>query len=189
MQSSHPKHRANLFIALFVVVQLALPLSYYLGNNPFDERFAWRMFSPVRLASCTVQAFEVSNGQRRTIRLSKEIHQVWINLLRRARPDVIREVSRFLCEARSDTEKADVRLSIQCIRPDAVTKPVCTAPRDQNRDGVPDSYERSVHCDGLTALECFRRDCPSESVETCRAKRCEMWIKKPEDPVCGVPDE
>ena len=37
---------ANIFIVAVIASQIWLPLSYYLGDDPFDERFAWRMFSP-----------------------------------------------------------------------------------------------------------------------------------------------
>ena len=37
---------ARLFCWLFVAVQVALPLKYYIWNDdPFDESYAWRMFS------------------------------------------------------------------------------------------------------------------------------------------------
>jgi hypothetical protein len=35
---------ANVFIALFLAYQLAMPLRWYLGDRGFDERFSWRMF-------------------------------------------------------------------------------------------------------------------------------------------------
>ena len=38
------------FILVFVLSQLLLPLHYYVGRrDPHDERFAWRMFSPMRM--------------------------------------------------------------------------------------------------------------------------------------------
>ena len=44
------------FIAVFVAVQLALPLHYYLlRDDHHDERFAWRMFSSTRMLTCTVE--------------------------------------------------------------------------------------------------------------------------------------
>ena len=40
------------FIAVFIATQLVLPLRYYvLRDDEHDERFAWRMFSPMRMAS------------------------------------------------------------------------------------------------------------------------------------------
>jgi hypothetical protein len=44
------------FIIAFLAVQLLLPLHYYLvRHDPHDERFAWRMFSPMRMADCAVR--------------------------------------------------------------------------------------------------------------------------------------
>ena len=40
------------WIALFLVVQMAVPASYYLRKDRHDERFSWRMFSTMRMAKC-----------------------------------------------------------------------------------------------------------------------------------------
>jgi len=52
--SSPPKGRVRLFVSFFIVAyllwQLALPLSYYVGDDKLDERFAWRMFSAFGIA-------------------------------------------------------------------------------------------------------------------------------------------
>src|SRR5690242_15394556 len=46
-----PRNRlwSNVFIALFLAYQLAMPLRYYLGGRGYDERFSWRMFSTLRM--------------------------------------------------------------------------------------------------------------------------------------------
>ena len=70
--SSPPPGRVRLFVSFFIVVyllwQLALPFSYYVGDNKLDERFAWRMFSAFGIArtACRidVRPFPTSPEQR-----------------------------------------------------------------------------------------------------------------------------
>jgi hypothetical protein len=64
----------NLFIVGWVGLQVALPLSYYLGDDRFDERFAWRMFSPVRLSECRVKLVDRTDGAATIVRPNAELH-------------------------------------------------------------------------------------------------------------------
>ncbi|HVV87408.1 MAG TPA: hypothetical protein VHE35_30410 [Kofleriaceae bacterium] len=82
------------FIAAFVVVQLALPLDYYLARrDPHDERFAWRMFSPTRMVTCHVTM--TVDGQ--PVTLEKEFHDAWLALAARGRRTVIEQMGYHLC--------------------------------------------------------------------------------------------
>ncbi len=53
-RSAAPRRGAAGSSRVFVLVQLLLPLLYYVRPQaiPHDERFAWRMFSPMRMARC-----------------------------------------------------------------------------------------------------------------------------------------
>jgi len=102
----------RVFILLFLVVQLSVPAGYYLWHdNPMDERFAWRMFSPIRIGGCKVKAYR----DTQPVALGREVHVVWGNLLRRGRLDVARGVARHLCQTSTDRR---VRLEISCTQPD-----------------------------------------------------------------------
>jgi hypothetical protein len=82
------------FIAVFVVVQLLLPLHYYLvRRDPHDERFAWRMFSPMRMARCTPKV--VLDGK--PLELESEFHEAWLELAERGRFVVIEAMAEHLC--------------------------------------------------------------------------------------------
>jgi hypothetical protein len=65
--------RGRLFVSLFIVAylfwQLAVPLSYYLGDNESDERFSWRMFSALGqvLKPCLVQIREFPTSPEREV--------------------------------------------------------------------------------------------------------------------------
>ncbi len=50
---------SDMFIACFLLAQIALPLRYYLGGRGTDERFSWRMFSSQRVEQCAVDVDEV----------------------------------------------------------------------------------------------------------------------------------
>lgn len=82
---------------LLFVMQLLLPLRYYFGNDPYDERFAWRMFSTVRQHQCRLSAQDTRNGQPVPVSLPTEVHVGWITLLRRNRSAVVRKYLRFRC--------------------------------------------------------------------------------------------
>ena len=95
--SRHPG--LNAFILLFLVFQLAVPLTYYVRDDPYDERFAWRMFSGIRLQTCEPHAFrEDDSGKELGITLTKAIHVAWINMMKRNRPAVIRAFLENQCE-------------------------------------------------------------------------------------------
>ncbi|HEU0033135.1 MAG TPA: hypothetical protein VFQ53_21025 [Kofleriaceae bacterium] len=100
--------RRGWFIAIFVAVQLVLPLRYYLAHrDPHDERFAWRMFSPMRMATCT-PAFEIDH---KPVALGNEFHEAWIELARRGRFAVVEAMARRLC---SDHPGAEVTVKLSC---------------------------------------------------------------------------
>ncbi|MCA9540458.1 MAG: hypothetical protein KC620_16275 [Myxococcales bacterium] len=169
-------------IAAFVALQIYLPLSYYLGGDPFDERFAWRMFSPVRLSNCSVGLYEVVDGVERPIDLTDELHVVWINLLKRARPAVIdRAVEKFCAERGAG---ADVRIDLSCTPPDAVVKAICNGARDANGDGVPDAYDRNRYCDA-SPKDCFVADCGERSADVCYREECRMQVVPRDRNVCA----
>jgi len=98
----------SVFIGCFLALQLALPLSYYTCNDDKnDERFAWRMFSPVRYTQCATQ-FTV-DGER--VRLTKTFHESWAKIADRGRKVVIRRMAQRLCD---DNEGKQVRVRLEC---------------------------------------------------------------------------
>ena len=83
------------FILVFALAQLLLPLRYYVGRrDPHDERFAWRMFSPMRMAHCR-PSFEL-DGQR--FELGSHFHEAWIELAERGRFVVVDAMAKHVCE-------------------------------------------------------------------------------------------
>lgn len=82
------------FIAAFIAVQLLVPLHYYLGRrDPHDERFAWRMFSPMRMAHCSPQF--LLDG--RPFDLGGTFHMAWLELAERGRFVVIEDMAAHVC--------------------------------------------------------------------------------------------
>lgn len=113
--TSRARKLANAFIALFLAIQVAVPLSYYLGNRMYDERFGWRMFSTLRLQACELEVEEVpragSAGAPRPVRLHESLHIAWINLMKRGRPDVIDKAMRARC---TGDDVFEVRVARRC---------------------------------------------------------------------------
>ena len=82
------------FIAVFLAIQLLLPLHYYvLRRDQHDERFAWRMFSPIRMVRCEV-AMTVDDKE---VALASEFHEAWLALAARGRRGVIEAMGHRLC--------------------------------------------------------------------------------------------
>jgi hypothetical protein len=82
------------FIALWLVVQLCLPLHYYLIRaDEHDERFAWRMFSPLRMMRCSIEISVASQP----IVITSEFHDAWEKVAQRGRRSVIAAMGQHLC--------------------------------------------------------------------------------------------
>ena len=82
------------FILVFVASQLALPLLYYVARrDPHDERFAWRMFSPMHMTRCT-PTFKLDGNP---VALASEFHEAWLVLADRGRFVIIEKMAAHLC--------------------------------------------------------------------------------------------
>lgn len=103
------------FIAVFVLVQLLLPLRYYLRHrDPHDERFAWRMFSPIRMAQCS----PIVTIDGAPANLGNDFHEAWIEIAKRGRFKVIEAMGAKLCAKYPGKE---VNVVLECTyldRPD-----------------------------------------------------------------------
>ena len=109
------------FIALFLLLQAAIPATYYVSAHASDERFCWRMFSTVRVHR-VIHAKHCDVNVRRNIdkdgRLVDEpvaiesmIPQVWIASLKRNQVEVIRKVLDRCCNS---GPARDVQLDVVC---------------------------------------------------------------------------
>ncbi len=117
----------NAFIAIVLASQILLPLRYYVGDDLFDERFAWRMFSPIRVTGCGVSWFEVQDGVRTPVQPATEIPVPWASLMRRARQPVIVGYARHRCERmRGQVAEPDLRAAVTCAHPDGTPRQIVT---------------------------------------------------------------
>ncbi len=98
----------GVLILLVVAGQLVLPIHYYTARrDPHDERFAWRMFSPMRMTQCTPH-FVIDGKQ---INLASEFHEAWIEIAKRGRFVVIEQMAATLCEKHPNTA---VYVTVDC---------------------------------------------------------------------------
>jgi len=98
-------------ILVVVASQLLIPLHYYLPSHrdPHDERFAWRMFSPIRMAKCEPK-FSVDGTP---LDLGTRFHEAWIELARR-RFHVVERMGETLC-AKQPTSSVEVTFECKYI--------------------------------------------------------------------------
>ena len=118
--ASHER-RALIFIHVFLALQLLLPLSYYtVRSDHNDERFAWRMFSSIRMTTCQVE-FRTGPDQSPVRNLHGIFHEAWLGLARRGRQSVINAMAQHLCQRsrtagdeEGGTEAPEVRATVVC---------------------------------------------------------------------------
>lgn len=122
MQDSGPdggnRTRQALTLA-FLAVQLGVPLAYYVvRDSAYDERFAWRMFSPTRMVDCRAQFLAKTSeaGEARPLRLSREISEPWIRWIRRGHVRVARAFAAHWCG--NQGPGATLEVTLVCGTPD-----------------------------------------------------------------------
>ncbi len=102
-----------LWLWLLVAAQVAIPASYYLRDERDDERFAWRMFSAVRMRRCEVSAYDVHGQSRGRVEIGQQLHASWVRSLERGRPTVIDRFLATRCAAGAD----EAQLERRCREP------------------------------------------------------------------------
>lgn len=166
------------FIVVWLALQIGLPLRYYMGDDVFDERFAWRMFSPVRLVPCQVRFIDTTGGGQELVRPETELHEVWTALLTRARRSVIEGYAERWCDVREARggPPPSLRVDITCSNPHEANLPICRgSTSDRNGNGLPDAYDTATtSCRELEARACYERDCGDRRPENCRTERCQV---------------
>ena len=134
------RFRTSLFIGAFAALQLLLPLRYYLGEDVYDERFSWRMFSGVRMQDCEVSVIETAGGADREVRLDDVLHVSWQTTLKRNREAVIWKFLELRCEGEG-VER--VRMVSHCQRAGGEAVPtversrVCESGAEDEREVAP----------------------------------------------------
>jgi hypothetical protein len=106
------RRRAGAFIAVFVLFQFAVPLSYLGREDASDERFTWRRFTGPEAPACQTSAWiEGVDGQRQEIVLESTIPKEWVEHLQRDRRSV---VDAFLRQKCNEAGVARVELINHC---------------------------------------------------------------------------
>jgi hypothetical protein len=94
---------ASIFIAVFLLWQIALPISYYLTEDDSDERFAWRMFSILSSfqKGCDVAVSEWGRtaGPTGNPPQPLDLQDGWSKLLAKSRLAVVEKYLRLRCQA------------------------------------------------------------------------------------------
>lgn len=104
----------NFALGAFFCLQIWLPLSYYLGDDPSDERFAWRMFSTTRLAKCKTSVVAAQQSQLESRLDAREhLHVAWVTNMTRNRQRVIETYLERVC----DDGYSSAKLTNVCVLP------------------------------------------------------------------------
>jgi hypothetical protein len=117
-----PRAVASAVIGAYLLWQILLPLSYYLGGDRADERFAWRMFSARREVNKTCRVHVIQwfpdggSWSHREIRLGQTTQPTWTRLLERRQPAVVEKFLRTRCALDSSVE--DIQFVRTCAGPD-----------------------------------------------------------------------
>ena len=90
--------QTQLFLASMLLLQLALPLTYYLGDRGYDDRFAWRMSSAQQEMNqrehTRILCDELVSGEQgemwHSVSVSGETLAVWEVAMQRRQPVIIR---------------------------------------------------------------------------------------------------
>jgi len=94
----------SLFIGAFLLWQVSVPLTYYLGQNKFDERFAWRMFSVLGWSQrkCSVTVTETVKSPDQASVPPQDLEVIigsFVNLLVGNRAAVVKKFLNTRCKA------------------------------------------------------------------------------------------
>jgi hypothetical protein len=88
--SAKSRRRSSIFIAAFVLLQFAIPLTYLGRDDASDDRFTWRRFAAPDAPNCETSAsLERFGGERETLRVEKLIHEDWVSYVQRGRQSVL----------------------------------------------------------------------------------------------------
>jgi len=103
-------------VIAFLALQLGLPASYYFTRGDrYDERFAWRMFSPIRMVTCQAR---FRDGDR-SVDVGRHLAQVWRTWLKRGHARVARGFGEHYCaEQRRLGGEPELTVDYRCRLPD-----------------------------------------------------------------------
>ena len=94
---------SSALIVLVLGYHVGMPLTYYLSDRVYDERFSWRMFSTVRLQDCKVVLSEtlLRDGERveQPTPVAQDVQTAWVGVLERMRPSVIEKYLARRCDS------------------------------------------------------------------------------------------
>jgi hypothetical protein len=100
----------GIVILVILASQLLLPVHYYTARkDQHDERFAWRMFSPMRMARCTPKFLR--DDAAAPMALEQEFHEAWIEIAQRGRYRVVEAMGAKLCKKYPGSE---IRVTLEC---------------------------------------------------------------------------
>jgi hypothetical protein len=114
MKLHRPKIDGDAFFRWCVIaLSIILTIEYYVHRqDTFDERFAWRMFSNVFLASKQVSFWAITQEKRTDVRIDAIYSKRWTRIISLGHTQVIKEASRHICMVFNGTDKVVAHLFV-----------------------------------------------------------------------------
>lgn len=79
-----------MFIAAFVALQFAIPLTYLAREDASDDRFTWRSFVAPDAPMCETSAsIERFGGEEEALPIERMIHEDWVRYVQQGRRSVV----------------------------------------------------------------------------------------------------
>lgn len=116
---------ASVLIAIYLTIQLLLPLRYYSGASQDDPRFSWRMFSSTGQQHCLAKAYEINwqDGKlfERPIPLDSVLPRSWLHILKTShKQNVVEKLLGWYCQRQGVVQ---VRYESDCTLADGTRLP------------------------------------------------------------------
>ena len=93
------RRRSSIFIAVFVILQFLVPLTYLAREDASDDRFTWRSFTEPVAPACDMDARVQRFGEDpKNVDLATLLHEDWLRYLQLGRRSVIDAFMLSQCE-------------------------------------------------------------------------------------------
>ena len=89
-------------MGLFLVSQIGIPVSYYLGDEATSERYSWRMFSSIDLSSWDTEVTLLVNENGTVVEtqvpIAGSLQETYVKAIQQADLDIVEQFMRRLSE-------------------------------------------------------------------------------------------
>ena len=97
--TTQSRRRSGVLIAVFVLFQFLVPLTYLIREDSSDDRFTWRSLTSHTPDRCHASAWvRLADGSLEALELGELIHPDWVGYVEQGRHAVVDAFLRKQCE-------------------------------------------------------------------------------------------